>query len=381
MAKEFMDICAILMPAKNQVMRSAEGAVARNPLLNSPAVRAAEHFLSSTETDGELRAAIDPFKKWAPDEVLGVHFLNGNAQSKKVFAEYAEEWLKVSDATLKFNFDQPKSRAQIRVLFRSRGHSSALGTDCLHTPKSRPTMQFGWDPATYSHKAEVKRVILHEVGHALGFIHEHQRPDTRKEVKFDVHKLNQFFGKSPNYWSPATVKAQILDQYDIPLSTNATEFDRKSIMAYFIPPEATKDGKGIPPNKELSKNDIKLMRRIYGKPESGGGGTTVNDKVVTLTVDAAKPKKIKIGPGQTRICKFEITKTRFYTVRTHGNFFTELDVHGPNDQDKFYRAGSIDLDSFNAVATPSLSPGTWYALVKLKDKTLSGEVGVSVKEM
>ncbi len=59
------------------------------------------------------------------------------------------------------------AQANVRISFNPNGGAwSLIGTDCLHEP-SAATINFGWfDVAT----------VIHEFGHMLGMIHEHQNP-------------------------------------------------------------------------------------------------------------------------------------------------------------------------------------------------------------
>src|SRR5262249_46136185 len=151
------------------------------------------------------------------------------------------------------------------IRFKGGGHNSALGTDLQRWPRDQPTMNFGWDPASYDDQKEVKRVVLHEFGHALGFIHEHQRPRPGNPLQFNEPVLFAHFLRTQK-WNEATVRDQIINPVNDTSSTNSTEFDPTSIMAYAIPKEALMEGPGIDWNWVLSEKDIELMTTVYGKP-------------------------------------------------------------------------------------------------------------------
>jgi hypothetical protein len=63
---------------------------------------------------------------------------------------------------------------QVRISRAADGYWSYLGTDILHIPQNRPTMNL--EAFTMSTpETEYKRVVRHETGHTLGFPHEHMR--------------------------------------------------------------------------------------------------------------------------------------------------------------------------------------------------------------
>ncbi len=67
--------------------------------------------------------------------------------------------------------------ADIRVAFQQgNGSWSYLGTVCRQIRVDQPTMNYGWLTPD-STDDELRRVVLHEFGHALGLIHEHQSPN------------------------------------------------------------------------------------------------------------------------------------------------------------------------------------------------------------
>ena len=105
-----------------------------------------------------------------------------------------------------------------------------------------------------------KRVVLHEFGHALGCIHEHQSP--KFDRKWDTAKVIQYFAGSPNFWDSDGIKQNVLQKYS-PQGINATEFDPDSIMLYMFDGNLFSDGLGgTNDNRALSKKDIAFIKTI-----------------------------------------------------------------------------------------------------------------------
>ena len=121
---------------------------------------------------------------------------------------------------LKFKFvDNPSAMIRINFDIYS-GSWSYLGKDALSIPYNEATMNFGWfNIAT----------VLHEFGHMLGMIHEHQSPfgEPIPWNKYDVYK----WAADTQKWSQQETDDQILNKYNSTL-LNGTLFDPKSIMLY-----------------------------------------------------------------------------------------------------------------------------------------------------
>jgi len=119
-------------------------------------------------------------------------------------------------------------------------------------------MNYGWLRSSTS-ATEYQRVVLHEFGHALGCIHEHQQP--KFDRKWDKAKVLEYFSGSPNFWDEAGIKHKVLQKYS-PTGIAATDFD--SIMLYMFEGELFSDNNGpTNDNKKLSAKDIVFIRKLY----------------------------------------------------------------------------------------------------------------------
>ena len=149
---------------------------------------------------------------------------------------------------LKFIFVE---NGNIRIGFNPHGGSfSLVGTDCIKS-KDRVTMNFGWlDAGT----------IMHEFGHVLGLIHEHQNPKG-KTIPWDDSKVYDW-AKQTQGWDKQTTYHNIIERYKVD-QLNASKFDKYSIMEYFFPTSLTTDHIGEPSNHILSREDVKYISRQY----------------------------------------------------------------------------------------------------------------------
>jgi serralysin len=85
-----------------------------------------------------------------------------------------------------------------------------------------------------SDEAEYSRVVLHEFGHALGMIHEHQNP--ANEIQWNNPEVYRALGGPPNNWDTDTIDHNMFREYSQD-QTQFTDFDEKSIMLYSFPRE------------------------------------------------------------------------------------------------------------------------------------------------
>ncbi len=140
-------------------------------------------------------------KKWVNKTMLRYHFLKtpdawqGDESQKQVVRESFTAW-KGLGIGLEFKEVNEPADAEIRIGFEQDGSWSYVGRDAIDliTDHNDRTMNFGWDLTTpYG-----RDTALHEIGHALGFPHEHQNPNAG--IVWDEESVYSHFKGWPNYW-------------------------------------------------------------------------------------------------------------------------------------------------------------------------------------
>jgi hypothetical protein len=130
--------------------------------------------------------------------------------------------------------------------------------------KSEPTMNFGW-LTDDTDDVEYRRVVVHEFGHAIGAVHEHQVP--KGGIKWNLKAVYDYFSGPPNNWSKADIDFNVVQKYSVD-QLNGTSFDKKSIMLYQFPKEfilapASLARTGTATNTDLSTGDRKFVKKLY----------------------------------------------------------------------------------------------------------------------
>lgn len=211
--------------------------------------------VSRTSSQRILNIADDSGNKLKPDPLQRkVDGMSIQEAVRKIVSERI-----VPIVGIKIVFVDDVTDADIRISFEeSSGAWSLIGTDCLNeSDVTKATMNLGWfDVAT----------TIHEFGHALGMIHEHQNPEGNK-IEWDKQKVFEW-AKSTQGWDKETATHNIIDRYDAD-SINGSEYDPLSIMLYFFPDNLTLNGKGTQQNLRLSAYDVKYLTLMYpGSPET-----------------------------------------------------------------------------------------------------------------
>ncbi len=219
--------------------------------------------LDANGVEHVARMAVVLTKKWAAGSTLMCRFLDGSPKMKQKVEALAHQWEKHANIKFKFVTSGP---AQIRIsFFADRGSWSAVGRDALVTqvfPLHQPTMNFGW-LRDDTPDVEYTRVVLHEFGHALGCIHEHQSPTFSRQ--WNGQQVLRHFSGPPNFWTPQQIEHNVLKKYS-PQGIIATSFDPQSIMLYAFDGALFADHLGpTNTNNKLSPTDIAQIARLYPK--------------------------------------------------------------------------------------------------------------------
>ncbi len=213
-----------------------------------------------TAGPGLDRATLLRVAKWTPGETITVSFLDGDPQLQQKVKDVALEWTGQGMANLTLEFRTDTTDTNIRISFTpGDGSWSYVGTTCKQIPPPAPTMNYGWLDAS-STEEEIRRVVLHEFGHALGLVHEHQNPEGC--LKWNYNQVIQDLSGPPNNW-PLNVIIHNVFQAHAANETNFTQVDPNSIMMYSLPATWTLDGFSIPLNSELSQTDKQFIQEQY----------------------------------------------------------------------------------------------------------------------
>ena len=173
----------------------------------------------------------------------------------KLIQKFSNEWTPFSGIGFKY-----VDRLPADIIIELNGnwvHSSLIGKNSLTFSQSGlTTMQLGIGIA--KNEDEIRRPVIHEFGHALGCIHEHQSPAS--SIKWNEPYVIRCFSLSG--WDKSKVRHNVFNKFSSGEITNS-KFDPNSIMIYPIDKSFTLDGFFTNWNTHLSDLDKEFIKRAY----------------------------------------------------------------------------------------------------------------------
>lgn len=257
-SKPMIHMCCDRILTGSEKIRAMHAAIQEN-IKNAPAAPLpAKKLFGASSMGAPAKMALLAGKKWADGKTLGVCFLDGSATQKMRVKAQAQKWQ--TFANIKLDFAASKASAHIRISFvADDGSWSYIGTDCMGIAKSKPTMNFGWLKDD-TDDTEYERVVVHEFGHALGAIHEHQNP--KGGIQWNLPAVYAYFAGPPNNWSKEDTDTNVVGKYSVD-QLNASRYDPDSIMLYQFDGALIKGGKATKFNTRLSTGDKRFIKKQY----------------------------------------------------------------------------------------------------------------------
>jgi hypothetical protein len=296
------------------------------------------HIIDQVHNSNQVAAAFYKNKLWAPQSEIFIVFLDdgkniprntvsGDVDPLQTYFEKNDD-ISIPEAVkkivmeriqplvnLKFTFIEKSEIADkknvVKISFDPDGGAwSLVGKDAIN--QKGPTMNLGWfDVST----------VLHEFGHVLGMIHEHQSP-LGKPIDWNQNQVFKW-ARETQGWNEEETKKNILDKYDKTM-INGSDFDPLSVMLYFFPSKLTMDHRGTHQNLRLSADDVIWIEKTYP-----GGSMTAKEyypKVYGISLDKAlKQEEMARNPKTLNIIVITIIIVVLFLL--FGFFMLKLRKH------------------------------------------------------
>jgi hypothetical protein len=267
---------------------------------------------------------------------------------------------------IKFQEVDEREEAEIRIGFmRGDGAWSQLGRDILEVGPNERTMNFGWD---LTRPGELDTAV-HEIGHTLGFPHEHQNP--KAGIEWNEDAVYASLAQPPNEWDHDTTFWNIIRKLSAQ-EVEGTTWDPDSIMHYPFESGLIKKPEryvnGLQPAGGLSAKDEAWVKSLYPPVHESGDGELKPSQSVLLSLSAGGQRDFTVRPEETR----------YYELQTFGTSDSVMVLFENDNGQLRYRIGDDDSgEDTNAYFRIKLIKGRSYVLrIRLYYSDRPGETAV-----
>ncbi len=307
------------------------------------------YYFFDKKTDGTMVEYEDDTKEWKT-------WIGTKAQMDVVRKAF-RMWAAVGIG-LKFKEVTNRKDAEIRIGFMDGdGSWSYIGRDVLEEDEDPRTMNFGWNIAVRDQHNGIG-TALHEIGHTLGFPHEHQNPFAG--IVWNKAAVYRALAAPPNEWSKEETDNNIVNKIS-QREVNGSSWDPDSIMHYpfekglIKKPEEYAD-KDLEPSGGLSPLDIEYSLTFY--PAQNIQKDIRINEMTSYAID------VKNCEQQNYI--FKPLKTKKYTMQTIGELDTVMVLNEKTGRElKYIAADDNSGTDNNALICKHLSKGKTY-VIKIK---------------
>ncbi|MFZ5896970.1 MAG: M12 family metallopeptidase [Myxococcota bacterium] len=262
------------------------------------------------------------FKAWAGTDAL-------KAQVRKAM----QAWTSLGIG-LKFEEVSDRAQAKLRIGFMAGdGHWSYVGREVLKQGVDDRTLNLDPEDGIASGKYGID-VAIHELGHSMGFPHEHQNPNAG--IVWNEEAVYAALGAPPNNWDRETTFYNIIRK--IPADeVQGSAWDPDSVMHYPFEAGLIKEPAqyraGLQPAGGISKRDVEWVKKFY--PPLG--------KKDEQELPLLETARLSIGPGEQKNFILKPKVSRKYQIATFGTSDTVgvLNVRNANGSES-YLAGDDD---------------------------------------
>jgi hypothetical protein len=316
------------------------------------------YYFFDKPTDGEMvffNDGTSEFRTWtAPDT------------QKDAVRQAFQRWSNLGIG-LQFVEVTTRDEAEVRIGFMDGdGSWSYVGRDILGHGRDERTMNLGWsltgDPRSVD-------TAIHEIGHTLGFPHEHQNPNAG--IVWNEPAVYAALAGDPNFWDHDKTFFNIIRKIE-PDTVQGSNWDPNSIMHYpfeaGLIEEPAQYRNGLTPAGGISARDQTWVKTFYPLLTE----TDHDDLKVAESV------KLSINPGQQRNFNILPNATRMYKIETLGISDTVIVLFEEVNGAPRFLAGDDDsgMDR-NAALRVRLRRGRKYVLrVRLFYADSAGETAV-----